>query len=302
MDISVLGHSPVFLGTRPEAERFLRAPGRHRYYTYVLCRPDGRPFYVGKGTGRRVLEHELEARRNAPSLEGNPLKGNVIRKIFREGGEILYCIDREYFDAEQSSCLAREGELILRYGRLHEGGILTNLAGGVGNPSGAAPLSRERHRSTLSGDPEGNPERLALNRFLRSFGLVDSTCIKPLSQLKALLPTTPHPQPRSPSERMCYALMSSAVAHGLHLSQGGLIPRRFAHRPDPNDWPDDIPRPDHVEAIIERGVSRDILRAGLADLVPARNVIDECFEMTKTQVAVMSSIVGEEAMSLRGLI
>ncbi len=32
-----------------------------RYYVYVLKSPDGRPFYVGKGSGGRVMDHAAEA-------------------------------------------------------------------------------------------------------------------------------------------------------------------------------------------------------------------------------------------------
>lgn len=34
---------------------------RHKYYVYMLCRSTGQPFYVGKGQGRRLWDHEKEA-------------------------------------------------------------------------------------------------------------------------------------------------------------------------------------------------------------------------------------------------
>ena len=34
---------------------------RNKYYVYMLCRQTGEPFYVGKGQGRRMWEHETEA-------------------------------------------------------------------------------------------------------------------------------------------------------------------------------------------------------------------------------------------------
>ena len=34
----------------------------HPHYVYVLCRPLGEPFYVGKGVNFRALQHEADAR------------------------------------------------------------------------------------------------------------------------------------------------------------------------------------------------------------------------------------------------
>jgi hypothetical protein len=59
-----------------------KLPGK--YYAYVLMRPDGSVFYVGKGTGNRINEHEGEARNGAQSH-----KCNIIRKVWSEGGQII---------------------------------------------------------------------------------------------------------------------------------------------------------------------------------------------------------------------
>jgi hypothetical protein len=50
----------MFLTDVASVRAALRAGAR--YYVYVLHRPDGHPFYVGKGVEQRVLEHEAEAR------------------------------------------------------------------------------------------------------------------------------------------------------------------------------------------------------------------------------------------------
>src|SRR3546814_10435048 len=71
----------------------------------------------------------------------------------------LYVIDSTYEISDELNCLKREAALITQYKRLHEGGPLTNLAGGVGNLSGSSPFSLERHAATLSGSPANNPER-----------------------------------------------------------------------------------------------------------------------------------------------
>lgn len=102
----------VFEGNRAQAQAYLKA-GAGRFYVYILCRPNGRPFYVGKGVNFRALEHEAEARRHHPLGESNPFKCNVIRKIIREGGEIIYRVESYFEVGQQQECLKREAELIV---------------------------------------------------------------------------------------------------------------------------------------------------------------------------------------------
>jgi hypothetical protein len=54
-----------------------------RFYVYALAYPDGRIFYVGKGTGDRILEHEQEARKG-----GNSRKCEIIREIWARGEQV----------------------------------------------------------------------------------------------------------------------------------------------------------------------------------------------------------------------
>lgn len=277
-----------FEGNRANLDNYLRTIAG-RYYVYVLCRPDGRPFYVGKGLNRRALEHEAEARRYHPFGETNPFKCNVIRKIIRDGHEVIYRIEAHYGANDQQACLEREAALIMAHGRLHEGGQLTNLAGGIGNLSGAAPFSLERHAATLSGEPQGNPERATLNRFLQGFGQVGSVPVKPVSQISRILPTTPHPSARSPTQRCAYALLASAAASGVLLSETpAKIPRAFTYQ--------------NVNAVIENGVARDILKAGMADLLPSQNPVAEAFILSARHVSLLVSLVGQETLVERGLL
>lgn len=277
----------LFRGNREEADTFLRAI-KGSYYVYVLARPDGRPFYIGKGINQRALDHEAEARRHHPFGETNPIKCNVIRKILREGGAVQYCIDTTYEPQDQLRCLEREALLIKTHGRLHEGGCLTNLAGGLGNLAGAAPISLERHANTLSGEPADNPQRAILNRFLQSIGPVGSVPVKPIKQLGRILPTTPHPQARSPTTRCAYALIASASASGLVFKPDVMIPRAFTHQ--------------GVEAVIENGVARDILKAGMATLVAHPNPAAERFRLSANQNALIQRLVGLDSLVARGLI
>jgi hypothetical protein len=277
----------VFFGPRPELERYL-ATLSGQSYVYVLCRPDRTPFYVGKGVSRRVLAHEAEARQNHPVGETNPFKCNVIRKILREGGAILYAIDSVFPREQEQASLEREAALIARIGRLHEGGTLTNLAGGGGRAAGSSPFSLARHEATLSGEPEDNPERAVLNRFLQGIGPVRSVPVKPTGQIARILPSTPHPSPRQPTLRSAYALIASASAHGLTLEPGVQIPRRFVYQ--------------GVEGIIENGVARDILKAQMAHLVPAADPRDERFALSADHIALIVDLIGEEALADRGLL
>ncbi|HSH79779.1 MAG TPA: GIY-YIG nuclease family protein [Herpetosiphonaceae bacterium] len=113
-----------------------------RFYVYVLCRPDGRVFYVGKGLERRFRQHKWEAARGHRCH-----KCNVIRKIWRDGGQVRCYILLET-DNEQEA-FAYERELIALYGREN----LVNLTDGGEGQSGKivshetrAKLSRANQR------------------------------------------------------------------------------------------------------------------------------------------------------------
>ncbi len=278
---------PIFSGTREDAYAFV-SRRQEGFYVYILCRPNGRPFYVGKGKGNRLVQHELEALREHPIGETNPFNCNVIRKINKSGAAVVYQIDSWYGPDAEQACLIRETELIEGLGRFHEGGPLTNLAGGVGSTSGSSPFSKQKHEETLSGTPENNPERAILNQFLQGVGPVKSVPIKPIGQISRILPTTPHPSPRKPTARCAYALIASAIAHELEFVPGVSVPRKLTY--------------DGVDGIIENGVARDILKAGMAELEPADDPQNEAFRLDVEQISLIIELYGREGMALRGLL
>lgn len=95
-----------------------------KYYVYILCRPNGKPFYVGKGSGDRVYQHDREARSGHQCY-----KCNVIRKIWREGGEVQRYIVFETDDEQEA--FTHEVDLI----ELYNLETLTNQTpGGSGPP------------------------------------------------------------------------------------------------------------------------------------------------------------------------
>ena len=93
-----------------------------RYYVYVLARPNGKPFYVGKGARSRVYAHESEARRGHKCH-----KCNIIRKIWRKGGEVQRYI--VFTTNNEAEALEWETKTIEMYGR-HT--LANHTAGGEG--------------------------------------------------------------------------------------------------------------------------------------------------------------------------
>lgn len=98
------------------------------FYVYTLGRPDGTVFYVGKGHGKRIREHEQQARAGHRSH-----KCNTIRQIWSQGGQVVKT-KVAFFECEDAA-FTFERELIAYYGREN----LTNLTDGGEGPSGWVP-------------------------------------------------------------------------------------------------------------------------------------------------------------------
>ncbi len=146
------------------------------HYIYILHRPNGDPFYVGKGQKTRVFDHETEA--NGTSAKTHKL--NIIRSVIRRGEKLRYTIHAA-FDCHDDA-LSEEISLIKSIGRYDQGdGPLTNQTDGGEGGLNPSEDSKERHRQTLAGDGGDDPERTASNQFFANFCDVKSTPIKPIS-------------------------------------------------------------------------------------------------------------------------
>lgn len=97
----------------------------NNFYTYLLKRPDGIPFYVGKGRGRRCSNHLKPWHLKH---DPNRLKVNIINKIRRNGDEPSVEIIKK--NLTESDAFLLEIELIKQYGRIKKGGILSNMSDG----------------------------------------------------------------------------------------------------------------------------------------------------------------------------
>jgi hypothetical protein len=120
-----------------------------QYYVYALARPtkgEWAVFYIGKGSKRRVFAHESEARSGHRCH-----KCNIIRKVWRNGGEIQRYIllttesEQEAFDYEVA--------MIELHGRKN---LANRTAGGEGGGMFGRIVSEET-RGRMSMAQKGKP-------------------------------------------------------------------------------------------------------------------------------------------------
>jgi hypothetical protein len=240
--------NPVLVRRRTRSDQTIRTTCRGRPCPWTPPRmalwPDGHPFYVGKGLGQRVLEHEAEAR-NTTRLTH---KLNVIRSLFRNNLPIHYRLD-SFFDDEMEA-LARERLLIQTIGRHDLGtGPLTNQTDGGEGTSNPSEESRQRRRESLWGDA-ADPERLIANNYFRKIAAVQSVTLKPTSTWRGATALRRNRAIFNMSARQAATLVASAIQNRVLLEPDALIPRRL--------------QVEGSEFIIENGVGNDMLSRAIS--------------------------------------
>lgn len=233
-----------------------------RFYVYQLSKPDGMPFYIGKGFGRRVFNHETEA-----VGPGKSHKLNTIRLIKSLGYSIDYSIV-EFFDCE-AACHEREIHEIRRIGRHDLGtGPLTNLTNGGEGTVGLSEETLARIDFDLH-SPDAPGDRGIANRFFHALcDSVRSVPVRPISEMAPPRPLSVVDRTnRAPTIRQSAALAASAIANRVMIEPGAGIPRRL----NVSDTP----------MIIEFGVCKDILQSGMATFQRTPSPAQESLTLTE---------------------
>jgi hypothetical protein len=126
------------------------------YYVYALTRPNGSPFYIGKGQGKRILQHDYEARKGHQCH-----KCYLIRKLWRDGQTFGRAI--LFRTTNEQDAFDMERQLIAVIGRNN----LTNLTDGGEGTSGMVRTKEmiekqvEARKVSIASNPETH-KRIAM--------------------------------------------------------------------------------------------------------------------------------------------
>lgn len=135
---------------------------KKKYYTYALAYPDsmgGLTFYIGKGAGDRIYQHERIAKHpDSKYPRENRHKTNIIRKIWANGEQVVRK-KLAYFDTDEEASLY---EIALIF--LMETPLTNITAGGDTPPSNKGKKATE---ATIARMSQGMKRRLQNDPALR---------------------------------------------------------------------------------------------------------------------------------------
>ncbi len=251
------------------------------FYVYILCRPCGEPFYVGKGVKFRCLQHEADAR----TTKALTHKLNVIRSLHRQGQTVAYRVDSSFLD--EAGALARERALVAEIGR-HDLklGPLTNQTDGGEGTSNPSEESRQRRRDSLWGEAD-DPDRQIINRWFQKLTPVKSVPIKPAATFTRAAGLWKNDDTIGMRPRQAGAIVATALANGVLLASGCLLPRRLEI--------------EGVGYIIENGVGRDMVSNGMIEIHDT-TVTRETLKLTRDGYAFVVKTFGASTLIDAGVL
>ena len=133
----------------------MNIPVRNNFYVYALLRSDGVPFYIGKGTGRRMQNHISESRR------GRTRKDRFIRALVSRGAKFHKIKISTKLTEDQA--FAVEKDYISAIGRSPIGTLVNCTDGGEGLVN-MPPESREASRAALIRKNQSPEHRISTSK------------------------------------------------------------------------------------------------------------------------------------------
>lgn len=197
--------------------RRLLSKNKGKPYVYGLFRPSGEIFYVGKGTNRRLFVH------GSASDRYNPHKINIIAKI-RESGQDISRKIFKFFETDDEA-LDYELSLIREYGRVSDGGLLSNVQDVAHNP----PLNlhgsskEDKYLKMVAtrrenGSYKHSPETLELiSKMVRSAGATPKKVASWRAKIGKKLP------PRTEESKLKVGVSNSKKPLALNTESGVLL-------------------------------------------------------------------------------
>jgi hypothetical protein len=122
------------------------------FYVYSLKRPNGVPFYIGKGKGKRCYTHLKSWHLKQ---DENTFKVHIIEKIRRNGQEPSVEILQE--NMTETDAFKLEAQQIQLHGRVKNGGILVNMSDGGEGQTGHPCSEESKKKISAHMRGENNP-------------------------------------------------------------------------------------------------------------------------------------------------
>lgn len=91
-----------------------------KYYVYMLCESDNKPFYIGKGTGDRIFNHEKDAEKEIEE-EKKQIENQVKKEMKLTADELKNNIIAQ--NRIKSECEKIEEEITAKYKKINDIGI-----------------------------------------------------------------------------------------------------------------------------------------------------------------------------------